>query len=150
MVKIRLSVAEPAMMLPGYVEVDPSRPVGGVSLTDLSRVSEEGEAAEILALDVLDFFHPEHRNMVLAHWTSRLGDGGSIVLGTLEMVEISRLLVVSGDHESFRQSIFGPPGRRRVSVGTLPELKSALVSLGLNIVKSYTRNNFSYVEAKHG
>lgn len=150
MVKIRLSIGEPAMMLPGYVEVDPSRPAGGVSLTDLSRVSEEGETDEVLALDVLDFFHPEHRNMVLRHWISRLCSGGSIVVGTLEMVEVARLLIVNGDHESFRQSLFGPPGRRRVSVGTLPELKHSLTSLGLNIVKSYTRNNFSYVEAIRG
>jgi len=150
MVKIRLSIGEPSMALPGYVEVDPARPTEGVSLADLSRVAEEGEAAEILAVDVLDFFHPEHRNVVLSHWASRLGKGGAIVVGTLEMIEVARLLVVGGDHEAFRQSLFGPPGRRRMSVGTLPELKRALTSLGLNIAKSYTRNNFSYVEATRG
>lgn len=150
MVKIRLSIGEPSVPMPGYVQVDPARPVEGVSVTDLSRVSEEGEAAEILAVDVLDFFHPEHRGNVLAHWVSRLGRGGVIVLGTQEMVEVARQFVVGGDHEAFRNAVYGPPGRRRMSAGTLPELKDMAASLGLTVNKSYTRNNFSYVEAARG
>jgi hypothetical protein len=149
-VKIRLSVGEPSVPMPGYIQVDPARPVEGLSVSDLSRLSEEGEASEILAVDVLDFFHPEHRHAILSHWVSRLNKGGVIVLGTQEMVEVARLFMISGDHEAFRTAMYGPSGRRRVSMGTLPELKHSLATLGLEIVKSYTRNNFSYVEAKRG
>lgn len=146
MVKIRLSVNEPAMRLPGYVEIDPANQPG-VNPADLSSFAEEGEAQEILASDMLDFYPQEHRFALVSHWASRLGRGGILSIGTIEAVEACRNFVESNDIQNFRSILFGPGNRRRLSCGTLPEIVAMATDSGLKVVRSYVKNFFSYVEA---
>jgi len=146
MVKLRLSVRDSKMSLPGFVHIDPFSQENPGNPADLSRHAEEGEALEIVAADVLDFYPGEFRHRLLGHWVSRLSRGGVILVGTREIVEVCRHVML-GETDSFSQLVFGSSGQRRQSAGTLPELKSMLSLMGTTLVRSYVKDFMSYVEA---
>jgi len=146
MVKIRLSIGEPAMRLPGYIEIDPTTSPN-VNLGDLSAFAEVGEAEEILASDILDFYPQEHRFALISHWRSRLGRGGVLSIGTIESVDVCSTFTGTGDIQSFRSMLFGHSNRRRLSCGTLPEIVAMASDSGMKVVRSYIKNFFAYVEA---
>lgn len=147
MVKIRMTVGGPVLGLPGFKEIDPTNRNYPGNPTDLSDLAEEGEVLEIQATDVLDFYPIEFRGQILAHWVSRLARGGLMVVGTREIVEVCRQVSL-GDVTGFLPLIYGEVGKqRRLSVGTLPQLRSTLSSLGMTPIRSYVNNFVSYVEA---
>lgn len=147
MVKIRMTVGGPILGLPGFIEIDPTNRDFPGNPTDLSSIAEEGEAVEIQAADVLDFYPIEFRPQILAHWVSRLARGGLMVVGTREIVEVCRQVTL-GDTSGFLSLVFGEVGKqRRLSAGTLPQLRSVLASLGMTPTRTYVQDFNSYVEA---
>lgn len=147
MVKIRMTVGGQKLGLPGFIEVDPASPESPGNPADLSQLAEEGEALEIQATDVLDYYPFEFRTKLLTHWVSRLARGGVMVVGTREIVEVCRKVTL-GDISDFIQLIYGVGGgQRRTSAGTLPQLRTMLSSLGMTPVRSYVSDFTSYVEA---
>jgi hypothetical protein len=147
MVRLRLSVGDSTVSLPGFVQIDPLNQNRPGNPADLTKYAEEGEAVEIVAADVLDYYPCEFRSKLLGHWVSRLSRGGMIIIGTREIVEVCRYVML-GEAASFDKLVFGPVGgQRRQSAGTLPELKSMLSLMGTTLVRSYVKDFMSYVEA---
>lgn len=147
MVKIRMTVGGQKLGLPGFLEIDPVNPQAPGNPADLSMIAEEGEAVEIQATDVLDFYPFEFRTKLLTHWVTRLARGGLMVVGTREIVEVCRKVTL-GDPSEFISLIYGEAGKqRRTSAGTLPQLRAMLSGLGMTPVRSYVSDFTSYVEA---
>ncbi len=72
-----------AQQNPNKVAADPS---------DLSSLIDNGEAEEILAPDVLDYYILADKIKVLEHWLGKLGHEGTITIGGLDIHEAGRLM----------------------------------------------------------
>lgn len=95
--KVRLNLGCGDKVLPGYVNVDaaPSRK-GQVPdvLGDLRRLPfPPGHADEILAVHVIEHFHPWETVDLLAHWRRVLKPRGRLVLECPNLLAAARLLV---------------------------------------------------------
>ena len=112
----------------GYVSVNPAR-------GNLDGLVEAGEASEVVALGVLDFFKPEQQHEMLAHWASRLAPGGVITVSCTDLYEVARSLVLGGLDEGAAAGIlYGEKVARRAVINSELTLQGRLRSLGLEVL----------------
>ena len=117
-----------------HVNLDPAH----VNLLDLSGHVAEGEASEISALDVIDRMTPSRVGPAVAHLATRLGRGGTLSIGGIDMGEVARkvasrqltipeaALVLFGDQTS--------PAECRRGAYSLPLACDLLRAAGLEVV----------------
>lgn len=78
----------------GYTNIDPfasptdtQKVIGNVY--DLDEYVDDGEAIDLLALDVIDYVSPASTDAVLDIWIKKIRHGGTITIGGIDMREIS-------------------------------------------------------------
>jgi hypothetical protein len=145
MLKLNLLVDDPAGVKPGYLNLDPFAPepcsdgrVRG-ALHQLHEHADGGEAAEVLALGVLEFFPAEAADKVLRHWVSKLAHGGTITLSCWDARELCRgYLAGTLSHDQFNGALHGAPSEQppktRLCCLTAQGLSAALEGLGLRVL----------------
>src|SRR5690606_36574162 len=62
-------------------------------ITNLDSVADDGEAKEILALDILDYFPSAKADEVIRNWTRKLAHGGTLTISVVDVREVSRAIV---------------------------------------------------------
>lgn len=129
---------------------DPKRTRGNVG--DLSDLVDAGEAEEIVALDILDFFPGEMADQVLHNWLSRLSRGGKITVGVVDVREVARGLLdgrlTLDDAQELLHGRQTAEWDYRKSVFTLSHLVEVLTNLGLKVLKKRVENYRAIVTAE--
>lgn len=142
--KLNLLIDNPGDVRSGYVNVDPlapeSSPDGRVRahLHDLSVVVDDGEAAEIVALDVLDYFPQAQADDVLSGWLKKLAHGGRLTIGVVDLKEVARGVVQHTlSAEDVNELLHGKqeqPWQFRKASYTAGQLAEVLGNLGYKIL----------------
>jgi hypothetical protein len=70
----------------GSVEVEYRMPDG------MDDLVTPGTATEILALNVIGFYHPDRVDAILDHWVSLLAVGGLLTVGSVDLYRVGRAL----------------------------------------------------------
>lgn len=100
---------------------------------------EDGEAEEILAIDVIDFLPFKQVDGVLAHWISKLRHGANLTVGGIDILAVANGIqtryvdVMNANH-----LLFGPqddPTQFRASTCCLSRIVEVMRSNGLKILK---------------
>lgn len=134
--KLHLTIGGNAPPREGHLNVDPLAEPGGPRifghLGDLSGHVEDCEAAEIVALDVLDYLDPALGEATLDHWTRKLRRGGLLVVGGLDLTEVCRQLGLRKIGLAVaNELIYGRASAHRRSSTSLPQRCDSLSRRGL-------------------
>ncbi len=94
--KIFLSLNDPQVMN-SYLNIDPIQAQQNPNKTacdpaNLDNLVDGGEAEEILAPDVLDYYPLADKITVVENWFGKLGHEGTITVGGLDLNELGRLI----------------------------------------------------------
>ena len=112
----------------GFVAVNPSR-------GNLDGVVEAGEASEVVALDVLDYFKLDQQQDLLRHWASRLAPGGVLTVSCTDIYEVARSLALGFADEGWAsQMLYGAPEARKAVQFSEKSLSHILASMGLQAI----------------
>jgi hypothetical protein len=139
--------------LSGYTNVYPfaDDQTPGMTRGDVSNLDalvEDGEATEIVALDVIDFLPASAADDVLAGWARKLRHGGKITIGGVDIREVARRLVNQQiDPAQANAILHGPqraPWEYRKSNLTLQLALDKMAALGLEVVRREP-SQFSYL-----
>jgi hypothetical protein len=95
-VKINLLLDSPNLRS-GYINVDPFAAVDDPykvagDVMNLDHLVEAGEATDLVALDIIDYAPLGAADMVLKHWQSKLGHGGTLTVSCVDLFEVARAL----------------------------------------------------------
>jgi hypothetical protein len=96
--RLNLLLDNPAGVRPGYLNLDPlapdDDPAGRVKCDpgNLDPVVDAGEAAELVAHDLLDRVPLAQANTLLDHWLSKLAHGGTITVSCVDLLEVAKSL----------------------------------------------------------
>jgi hypothetical protein len=106
---------------------------------NLDKWVDNGEAAEILAYDVIDFLEPTQVFDTINHWVGKLAHGGKIVIGGTDIynvcLDFSRFKInIVQANKALHGSFEKPFLFRRVNY-TLDGLVNQLRDCGLKILK---------------
>jgi hypothetical protein len=82
-------------VMSGYTHVNPfnTAPTDGDCCCDVDKLDDivdDGEATEILAMDVIDYLSIPDVNNVIRHWVSKLAHGGRIIIGGTDLYEVCK------------------------------------------------------------
>jgi hypothetical protein len=123
----------------GYTNIDPfpsadPRKVRG-DIRNLTEV-DDGEAEEIIAIDVLDRFTLPDTEKVITHWISKLKHGGELTIGFTDLIELAKAIANrSVNLDQANQILFGSGQaweQKRTALAVVP-VCNMLRSKGLNI-----------------
>lgn len=111
--KLNLLLDNSKDVLSGYLNIDPlakdseKNKING-DISNLDFVCDNGEVEEILAYNILEYFHFFRIDQILNNWLSKLKVGGKLILGILDIEEISRLYYLNRiSMDKFNNLIFG-------------------------------------------
>jgi hypothetical protein len=80
----------------GYKNIDPlgalSKEVIRDSLKELTSV-DDGEAEEIVALDVVDYYTPEEAIKMIQTWAKKIAHGGTLTVGFTDIYRLTKSIV---------------------------------------------------------
>lgn len=118
---------------------------------NLNDFVDDAEAQEIIALDVIDYIPLMDINKVIEHWVTKLRHGGSLIIGGVDLFEVSKAFAQYRlDITQANQLIHGEQSKpylvKRVNFSTIG-LVDYLTSLGLKIQKKRVNNFYMIVEA---
>jgi hypothetical protein len=144
-------------VLSGFLNIDPFAKDEDIKknkgrVDNLDEICEDAECLSIIAEDIIDYFSSKEVDNIISHWIKKLRHGGKIVIGGIDLIEVSRsfnnkyidlintnLLLFGDQSESWKY---------RKSCLTSSELVKGLQGLGLNILKNRI-NNYKYtIEAE--
>ena len=142
--------------LSGYVNIDPhsynKEGIVNGDVTKLDEFVEDSEATEILAMDIIDFIPYSIITATVSHWVKKIRLGGKIVIGGIEIYEISKIFAQQGiGIEEFLIAAYGHqsnPWEFKASHMTLQDLESLLTQHGLKILKKRINGFKMSVEAQ--
>lgn len=99
-VKVNLLLDNPGDCRSGHLNLDPFAPdiddhSGRVKgdVFNLDAFVDDGEAEEIVALDILDYFPANEVDDILQNWLRKLARGGKLTIGVVDVREISRAIL---------------------------------------------------------
>ena len=118
---------------------------------NLDNFVDDAEAQEIIALDVIDYMPLRDINTVIQHWASKLRHGGSLIIGGVDLFEVSKAFVQYRlDITQANQLIHGEQSKpylvKRVNFTSMG-LVDYLSTLGLKIQKKRVNNFHMTIEA---
>ena len=117
----------------GYVNVPFPADIGmGIVLDPFV---DDGEAEEIIAYDVVDRFPSAIVDNMLSHWTRKLSHGGILAFDSIDIVQVSKLLVTRNiTPEDANALLHGEYGERRAAF-CMADMVHFLEKSGLTILK---------------
>ena len=118
---------------------------------NLNDFVDDAEAEEIIALDVIDYMPLRDINTVIEHWVSKLRHGGSLIIGGVDLLEVSKAFVQYRlDITQMNQLVHGEQSKpylvKRVNF-TATGLVDYLTELGLKLQKKRVNNFHMTIEA---
>lgn len=117
-------------------------------IAELNDFVDDGEAEEIVAMDILPYFPPKEADELLRRWVAKLKLGGTIVLGAFDCNIIGRLLNFrSYTHADFQRIILGENGERH-SLHSLEDTTKKLIARNMKITSKKIENNFFVIKAE--
>ena len=106
---------------------------------NLDVVVDDGEAAIIIARDVINYMPKEQILPILSHWVSKLRHGGRIVVGAMDLHEVVRQIYIQDlDMEGANRVLYGE--------GEL-KLKRNIFPIS-SILDFFQDNNMTIIKAK--
>jgi hypothetical protein len=149
-VKINLLIDNPGDLRSGYLNVDAVAPDGctdGRVKGDLSNLDEfvdDGEATEIVALDVLDCFPGADASTVLSRWCSKLAHGGTLTVSVVDVREVARgVLANTLSPDDTNELLHGKqekPWQHRKAAYSLAHLAGVFTSHGYRVLAKRVQN----------
>lgn len=153
--RVNLLINNSADIRNGYLNIDPlseddTRIKGDVS--NLNHAVDAGEAEEIVAYGILDYFPGAMVDEILDNWLSKLAHGGTITIGVIDAKEVSRAFVAGMiELEEVNTLMHGEQEEKwqiRKSSFTLNQLSEVLSNRGYKILKKRIQNFRAYVTAQ--
>lgn len=154
--KLNLLLNNPDDVRSGYVNVDPfapdvEDPAGRLKgdVADLSHCCCDGEATEIVAYDILNYYSGESADVLIQNWLSCLAHGGKLTLSVVDLQEVSRgLLAGTLSLEDANHLLHGEQRAdwefRRCSL-TMGRVVEMLENTGYKILHKRVTNHRAYV-----
>lgn len=136
--KLNLHMESPGDERSGYVNIDASQSA------DIDGFVDDGEASEIVALDVLDYFPGPDVDDILNKWLKKLAHGGVLTLSVVDLREVSRaILAGSISLVDANELLFGKQEKDwqfKKSAFTLSQLAEVLETLGYKVLAKRVQN----------
>jgi|TARA_R110002020_G_scaffold248502_1_gene462526 hypothetical protein len=143
-------------LLHTHLNLDPFTPdetniLVRADVKNLDNFVDDAEAQEIIALDVIDYIPLTEINKVIGHWVSKLGHGGSLIIGGTDLFEVSKAfsqyrLDITEANKLIHGEQYKPYLIKRVNFTALG-LADYLESLGLKLQKKRVNNYRITIEA---
>lgn len=132
----------------GYVNINPLADPNDpnfirANVNELGIYVDDGEAKEIIALDLIDFVPIQEKENIVRHWLSKLALGGTITIGGNDLGQIARAHALNQiDLGQTAELLYGNQLQRSGLV-TCSQMRKILEGGGLKVL-SARLNNFSY------
>ncbi len=109
---------------------------------DLSCIADNGEAEEVLALNVLDYLpYPNIANIV-SHFVSKLAHKGKLIIQVVDTLEVCKALanrsITMGEAATLLYGEQSEPWNFRKAPFTIVDLVALFQSKGLRILRKHT------------
>lgn len=102
-------------VLNSYLNIDPFSETQDKlkgEITNLDWIVDDGEAEEILAYNILEFFEFGKADEILNNWLRKLAKGGILIIGYNDIDEIARLFYQTHiELDQFNKLVFGEQKR---------------------------------------
>ena len=148
--KVNLLIDNPGDVRSGYLNIDPIAEPGDVNgrikgdIGNLSEHVDAGEADEIVALDILDYFPTNTVDIVLNNWLTRLRHGGRLTMSVVDIREVARgVLAGNLSPNDYNELLYGKqeqPWQFKKSIYTLNQIAEVLANLGFKILSKRIQN----------
>ncbi len=148
--KINLLIDNPGDYKNGYNNIDPFAPETNGDLrlksdiSNLDSLVDDGEANEILALEILEYFPGNVIDDILQNWLKKLAHGGILTISGVDFTEIARGFLSSNlSLEDVNELLLGKQEKSwqtKKSVFTLLKLVEVFEGLGYKILKKRIYN----------
>jgi len=149
-VKVNLLIDNPGDVRSGYVNIDPLAPENDPDgrlkgdVGNLDHAVDGGEAEEILALEVLDYFPGHQADDILANWLSKLAHGGRLTISVVDVKEVARAVCSNNlSIDDINELLHGKqekPWQFRKSAYTLSQLVEVLSNQGYKVLARRVQN----------
>jgi hypothetical protein len=145
--KINLTL-ESSSSRSGYVNINPLASPDDpnfirANVNELSIYVDDGEAEEIVALDLIDFVPIQEKENIVRHWLSKLALDGTLTIGGNDLGQITKAYTFNQlDLNQAAELLYGSQIPRSGLV-TCAQMRVILEGGGLKIVEARL-NNFSY------
>lgn len=147
--KLNLLLKNPERILNGYINVDPfadktdERIEGDIAqLTDANGVEIvcDGEAEEIIAREVIEYFSPGQVDYLFNIWLKKLKIGGTLIVTAVDFEEVARGIVFGniGNAQQLNDLIHGKqtePWELKKTTFSLNILVGMLEGRGMRVLK---------------
>jgi hypothetical protein len=149
-VNITLNTNEPRN---GYINLNPLADPNDANfirtnINELGVYLDDGEAEEIIALDVVDYVPLAEKENILRHWLSKLAIGGTITIGGNDLRQIAKALSFNQlDLNQTAELLYGSQLIRSGLI-TCDRMRKVLEGSGLKILESRLVNFSYYVKAE--
>jgi hypothetical protein len=139
--RVNILLDNPAGIRKGFLNIDPFASTTDERITDdfkaLNEV-DDGEAEEIIAIDIIDYLKTQDAHNAVANWVKKLQHGGILTLAFMDLYFIckavnNRLLNLE-EANIFLHGTQDKPWRLRKSTFTLDYISKLLEGNGLKIL----------------
>lgn len=148
--KINLLLDNTGDVRSGYINIDPFAPDNDAAgrlkgdISNLDHVVDDGEAIEIIALEVLDYFPGHQADAILTNWLKKLARSGRLTLSVVDVREVARAICANEmSPEDINEHLHGKqekPWQYRKSAYTLTQIAEVLGNLGYKILARRVQN----------
>lgn len=155
MKKVNLLIDNPGGTLSGYDNIDPFTPdddkFGRIKgdVSNLDHEVDNGEASEILAHGILNYYSGEHVDGVLSNWVSKLAHGGQLTVSGVDLRAVCRdYLNGNLPIEDANEILFGThtkPWDFKKSVFSIDIVEQVLRTKGLKILSKRVHKTSLYI-----
>lgn len=123
------------------------------ALNQLDPVVDDGEAEEIRAIDILDYFPLKECDKLLQHWVSKLKHGGRLIIQVVDLMLVAKGIIrehiLPYDANLFLHGEQRNPSDFRLSNYTINQLVNILEkAFGLTIIRKRLENYRAIIEAE--
>jgi hypothetical protein len=158
--KINLLLNNPAGALSGYINIDaihecePDLEKGlfHSDVTPLDKLVDDGEAEQIVATEILEYFPAKDVDGILDGWLKKLKHGGTIIVTDIDALEVNRSLLNRRiSMEDVNLLLYGHqqhPWQYRKCCLTITQICDALRNKGMKIVGKKVADYKFVVEAR--
>lgn len=139
--------------LNGYKNISPFAPVDDSrfarnSVIDLEALADDGEIAEIRALDVIEYYPLQDLDGIIKNWVSKLAHKGTLTIGGTDIYILATAIgSFELKQEDIIETIYGvpKPGQQKKSIYNINFIVGCLKNYGLKIIRKTLLSNGQYI-----
>jgi hypothetical protein len=137
----------------GYVNINPLASPDDpnfirANVNELGLYVDDGEAKEIIALDLIDYVPIQEKENIVRHWLSKLALGGTITIGGNDLGQITKAFAYNQLELSQAAELLYGNQLARSGLVTCAQMRKILEGGGLKIIESRLSNFSYYVKAE--